>query len=105
MKDKRRKQPSRHIPAEVRRAVIERDGERCTFVDDRGKRCPEKRRLEFDHAEGFARTGRHTVDGLRLRCRPHNQWEAESMYGRAFMEKKRGGKVSAPARVDSDRTM
>jgi hypothetical protein len=29
----------RHIPAAVKRAVRERDGERCAFVNDSGKRC------------------------------------------------------------------
>ena len=91
---------SRYIPAEVRRAVHERDGEQCTFVDERGRRCPATRRLELDHAEGFARGALHTVEGLRLRCRPHNQWEAERMYGRAFMEEKRTAGASAPARID-----
>ena len=91
---------SRYIPAEVRRAVHGRDGERCTFVDERGRRCPETRRLELDHAEGFARGAPHTVDILRLRCRPHNLGSAERMYGRAFMEKKRAAKSPAPGRID-----
>ena len=91
---------SRYIPAEVRRAVHERDGEQCTFVDERGKRCPETRRLELDHAEGFARGAPHTVDSLRLRCKPHNLGSAERMYGRAFMDKKRAARSSAPGRID-----
>ena len=90
---------SRYIPAEVRRAVHGRDGERCTFVDERGRRCPATRRLELDHAEGFARGAHHTVESLRLRCRSHNQESAERMYGREFMEKKRAARSSAPARV------
>jgi len=90
---------SRYIPAEVRRAVFERDGEQCTFVDERGRRCPETRRLELDHAEGFARGAPHTVDSLRIRCRAHNLGSAERMYGRAFMEEKRAGKGSAPGRI------
>jgi hypothetical protein len=30
---------SRHIPAAVRRAVVERDGKRCRFADAQGRRC------------------------------------------------------------------
>ncbi len=90
---------SRYIPAKVRRAVFERDGEQCTFVDKRGKRCPQTRHLELDHTEGFARGAPHTAGSLRLRCRPHNQGAAERMYGRAFMEKKRTAGVSVPARI------
>jgi len=40
---------SRNIPAAVRRAVYERDGGRCTFVDAQGGRCTERHRLEFHH--------------------------------------------------------
>ena len=87
----REDRPSRYIPAEARRAVHARDGERYTFVDKRGRRCPETRRLELDHAFGFARGGRQTVDELRVRCAAHNLWAAEQMYGRAFMNKKRLG--------------
>jgi hypothetical protein len=36
-----------------------------------------------------ARGGRATTDNLRLRCRAHNQLEAERAYGAYFMEGKR----------------
>ena len=80
---------SRHIPDAIKRAVFERDGGRCTFTDDRGRRCAETGALEFDHLDGFARTRVHQVDRIRLLCRAHNQHAAESMYGRAFMERAR----------------
>ena len=70
----------------MKRAVHERDGGRCTFVDDRGKRCDERGALEIDHLDGFARTHRHDIDALRLLCRAHNQHAAERMYGRPFIE-------------------
>jgi hypothetical protein len=79
---------SRHIPDAVKRAVYRRDCGRCTFVDDCGRRCPEKGFLEFDHVDGYARKRRHSVDDLRLLCRAHNQRAAEKMYGRAFMERR-----------------
>ncbi|MHB8874230.1 MAG: hypothetical protein ACYC8T_11130 [Myxococcaceae bacterium] len=60
---------SRHIPYAIRRAVHERDGDRCTFVSDDGRRCEATGELEFDHLEGFARTHVHTVDSISLRCR------------------------------------
>jgi hypothetical protein len=81
---------SRHIPDAIKRAVYERDGERCTFVDESGRRCAETSALEFDHVDGFARTQRHDVDRIRLLCRGHNQYAAEKTYGRAFMEQARG---------------
>jgi hypothetical protein len=59
---------ARSIPAHVRRAVRERDGGRCTFVSDAGRRCPARTLLEFDHIDPVARGGDATVDGLRIRC-------------------------------------
>src|SRR6267143_2076917 len=73
----------------IKRAVYERDGVRCTFADQRGRSCGETGALEFDHVDGFARTHRHDVDRIRLLCRAHNQYAAELIYGRAFMERAR----------------
>jgi hypothetical protein len=80
-----------YVPAEVRRAVYERDGGRCTFESDDGKRCDERRFLEFDHTTMVCRGGQPTLDGLRLRCKPHNQHAAEQALGADFMRAKREG--------------
>jgi 5-methylcytosine-specific restriction endonuclease McrA len=80
---------SRHIPAEVRRAVRERDREQCTFVSEDGHRCESRTRLEFDHAVPYAHGGGKTIDNIRLRCRAHNQYEAEQTYGAEFIRHKR----------------
>jgi len=80
---------SRHIPDAIKREVFERDGGRCTFTDEHGRRCAETGALEFDHRDGFARTRLHRADRIRLLCRAHNQHAADRMYGRAFMERAR----------------
>ena len=80
---------ARHVPAEVRRAVWERDGGRCTFVSVAGRRCPERTRLEFDHVDPVARGGRATAERMRLRCRAHNHYGAECEFGADFMSRKR----------------
>ena len=72
---------SRYIPADVRRAVHERDGGCCTFVSDRGKRCDETAFLELDHIVPVAKGGKSTVDNLRQRCRTHNQYAARLEFG------------------------
>ncbi len=89
---------SRHIPDSIKRAVFERDGGRCTFTDEHGRRCAETGALEFDHRDGFARTHLHRADRIRLLCRAHNQHAAEKMYGRAFMERARASVDSVPRR-------
>jgi 5-methylcytosine-specific restriction endonuclease McrA len=86
---KRGSKNPRHIPAEVRRAIHERDGEQCTFVSAAGHRCTETRFLEYDHVHPVARGGRATIANTRLRCRAHNQYEAERTYGAGFMRQKR----------------
>jgi 5-methylcytosine-specific restriction endonuclease McrA len=73
----------------VRRAVSERDQERCAFVGETGKRSGSRRGLELDHIEPVARGGTSTVENLRLLCRAHNQHEAEHSFGAEFMERKR----------------
>src|SRR5262249_10261789 len=42
---------SRHVPAEVRRAVLARDGERCAYIAPDGRRCHERAFLEFHHVK------------------------------------------------------
>ena len=68
-----------------------RDGGRCTFTSDIGHRCEERKDLEFDHIDPYARGGEATVSGIRLLCRAHNQFEAEHTYGAEFMRRKREG--------------
>ena len=79
----------RYVPAQVRRAVWERDQGRCTFIGATGHRCEARRFLEFDHIDPVARGGKATVEGMRLRCRTHNQYEAERAFGAGFMRQKR----------------
>ena len=91
----------RYVPAEIRRAVWQRDGGRCTFVSDAGRRCEERTRLEFDHVDLVARGGRTTVDRMRLRCRAHNEYAAECAFGSEFMDRKRRGAQRAQGRVEA----
>ena len=80
----------RYIPPSVKRAVRKRDGGQCTYLSAKGHRC-ESRRVEFDHIQEVARGGQSTVANIRLRCRAHNQYEAERTYGAEFMSAKREG--------------
>jgi hypothetical protein len=81
----------RYLPAAVRRAVFERDGNRCAYVDERGERCREISRLEFHHHEAFAHGGPATLDNLSLYCAAHNALAAEQDFGRDFARTKRDG--------------
>jgi hypothetical protein len=72
---------SRHIPAEVKRKVWERDGGQCAFVAPNGRRCAERGFLEFHHVEAYSVGGEPTVENIELRCKAHNGYEAELFFG------------------------
>lgn len=72
---------SRHIPAEVKRAVWLRDVGRCAFVGTNDRRCTERGFLEFHHVRPFAAGGEATVENIQLRCRRHNDYEARVYFG------------------------
>ncbi len=79
---------SRHVPVDVSRAVWERDGFQCTFVDEHGHRCSEKRYLTLEHTRPFALGGPPTVHNLALLCKAHNAHRAREVFGEAHIAKK-----------------
>ncbi len=83
---------TRALPASVRRSVWARDQGRCTFLGETLQRCRSRSFLEFDHIVPVARGGLATIENLRLRCRTHNQYEAERAFGASFMIRKRAQK-------------
>ena len=83
----------RYVPREARRQAVERDGERCSFVAENGRRCEEIGFLELDHVVPVAHGGDASVDGVRVLCRSHNQYEAERILGRAAVEDGRTAKA------------
>ncbi len=87
---------SRHIPAAVRRAVRERDANRCRYVDERGRRCSERHRLEFHHRHPFGMGGDHSPDNLRLLCPSHNRYLAEIDYGHAAIGRRSTSEALPP---------
>ena len=73
--------PSRDVPRHVRRGVSQRDGGQCAFVSKDGHRCTERTFLEFHHIVPYALGGLATVENISLRCRRHNQYEADLVFG------------------------
>ena len=87
---------SRHIPAEVKRGVWERDEGRCAFVSRSGRRCSERSRIEYHHIYPFGLGGEATVSNISLRCRTHNAYEGELIFGEAI---RKNGERAVPART------
>jgi hypothetical protein len=73
---------SRHVPAEVKRAVWLRDLGRCAYVGTGGHRCEERGFLEFHHVKPFEVGGGATVENIQLRCGRHNRYEAKVYFRR-----------------------
>jgi hypothetical protein len=88
--------PSRSIPGAVRREVFRRDEGRCTYVSTTGRRCGSREFLEFHHEEPWARSRNHPVAGITLRCRAHNQRQAERDFGARHMARFRRGTGGPP---------
>ncbi len=87
---------SRHIPAAIKRAVWQRDNGQCAFKGHQ-KRCSETGFLEYHHVVPFALGGETSTANLELRCRAHNQYEAELDFVRlptAVMRKESGHQMS-----------
>ena len=80
---------TRQIPAAVKRAVYERDGGRCRYEDEQGRRCTARQGLEFHHRHPFGRGGDHSLANVSLLCRSHNATLAEVDYGREAMARHR----------------
>jgi 5-methylcytosine-specific restriction endonuclease McrA len=81
---------SRAVPPVLKRAVWQRDGGRCGFIGEDGRRCGATRALEFAHLHPWAKGGAHSLENLGLRCRAHNAHEANRDYGARLMKERRG---------------
>jgi hypothetical protein len=79
----------RGLPKALKRLVWERDGGRCAFLGTDGHRCGETRQLEIDHITPVAMGGEATLENLRVLCRAHNQYEAERLFGKEHVQRKR----------------
>ena len=72
----------------ARRAVLERDGLGCSWVDAQGVRCGSQAWLGFDHHQPAGKGGSSEPANLRLLCRAHNRFAAEHAYGREHIQRR-----------------
>ncbi len=92
------------ISRAMRRAVFERDGERCTWMDAEGRRCACTEMLEIDHVHPAALGGTAELAGLRVLCAVHNRLYAEQCFGKEHVAKQihlrqhKYGRAEAPIR-------
>jgi hypothetical protein len=91
---------SRHVPANVRREVWQRDQGRCAFVAPSGRRCESTAFLEYHHVRPYGAGGGTTAPNIQLRCQAHNAHEAVLFYGHSkAMQRRRSNRgPAAPTR-------
>ena len=95
---------SRHVPAEVKRAVWVRDLGRCAFVGTDGRRCNESAFVEFHHVRPYAVGGEASVENIQLRCRRHNGYEARVYFDKGRVDDGEGVVREPLARYASEGT-
>ncbi|MCM2324367.1 MAG: HNH endonuclease [Oligoflexia bacterium] len=61
------------IQASLKHAVIRRDKYRCTYRDEYGNRCPERRWLDCHHKRAVSDGGGNSLENLVTVCRGHHQ--------------------------------
>lgn len=72
-----------------KKAIIQRDERRCTYISSAGKRCEETRNLQFDHIKPYSKGGLTTTENLRLLCPAHNALAAKEIFGEKFQRYRR----------------
>jgi hypothetical protein len=70
-KDKARR-ARRFVPESIRKAVLERAGHICEFVDANGRRCMSPAQRQPHHRMKRSAGGKHTLSNLAACCNFHN---------------------------------
>ena len=60
------------LPASRRREIIQRDDGQCTFVDQKGQRCTQRRWLQVHHMRARNEGGGHEPENLTTVCSAHH---------------------------------
>ena len=58
--------------------------------------------MEYHHEKPYGKGGQHEAGNIALRCRAHNQYQADLDFGREFMRDKRHGNRPHSARNARD---
>ncbi|WP_394842913.1 hypothetical protein LZC95_38305 [Pendulispora brunnea] len=87
---------SGYVRRAVRREVFERDGARCAFMDELGRRCESRVFLELDHVNAHALGGSDDATNLIVKCAAHNRLAAERDFGREHIDKRKAERTNLP---------
>ena len=79
---------SRYVASEVSERVHERGRYQCVYSGPDGTRCTARAGLHIDHGSPFAICRSNDERFLQLLCPAHNLFQAERVYGPAFIQRK-----------------
>lgn len=81
-------QPTKSIPRASTRAMFERHGEQCCYVDPvTGERCGSRVFVQRNHRRMRVHGGGHEAENLDPHCGPHNRFLAALALGRERIER------------------
>ena len=89
----------RRVTRATLREVTERDGMKCTFVSEDGRRCAAQAFLQLHHQVPWARNGPDDAKNLTWLCAAHNQYFADKDFGEEYMARFRKEAVPDPDQV------
>ncbi|HXH30365.1 MAG TPA: HNH endonuclease signature motif containing protein [Bacteriovoracaceae bacterium] len=72
----------RYIPISTKREALDRSRNQCEHIHASGKRCDQRRFLEFDHIKPYALGGNRSPQNIRVLCRNHNQHRSLQTFGK-----------------------
>ena len=67
------------IPASVKHEVVRRDKNQCTHVTPDGRRCQQRRWLQFHHVREVSRGGLNTTQNLKTMCSAHHRLKHDTI--------------------------
>ena len=80
---------TKNIPRASTRAMFEKHGEQCAYVDPKtGERCPSRVFIQREHRRMRCRGGGHEATNLEPMCGPHDRLLPELALGRGFVERR-----------------
>jgi hypothetical protein len=79
---------SRYIIAQNRRVAFQKSSGQCSYVDSiTGRRGEERKHLEVDQINPFAKGGDHSPENLQILYGAHNMMRARDEFGDRFHRK------------------
>ena len=82
-------EPTKDISRHATREMYERDGDQCSYVDERtGARCPSRAFIQRNHVIMRVHGGTDESTNLEPMCGPHNRLLAKLALGRDYVEER-----------------